>query len=183
MTPSVTGVKRIVIIGSESSGTTTLARALAEHYRTTWVPEYGRTYSEGRVHSSQPWRSDEFTFIALEQARMEDALASLANRVLICDTDPFATAIWHERYLGSSSDAVLAIADRRSYDLYVITDMNIPFAQDDIRDGESFREWMQGRFIEELSKKPTPMIVVSGPHEERFAAAVKRIDELLARSG
>lgn len=180
---SVATVKRVVVIGSESSGTTTLARALAEHYRSVWVPEYGRTYTEGRVHSRQPWRSDEFTFIALEQARMEDALATLANQVLICDTDPFATAIWHERYMGTSSEAVQAIVDTRTYDLYVVTDVNIPFEQDEIRDGESFREWMQGRFIEELSKKPTPMIVVTGPHQERFAAAVKRIDEILFSSG
>jgi NadR type nicotinamide-nucleotide adenylyltransferase len=172
-------VKRVVIIGSESSGTTTLARALAGHYQTVWVPEYGRVYSEGREYTRQAWRSDEFTFIALEQARMEDGLATLANEVLICDTDPFATAIWHERYLGSRSDAVWEIAARRKYDLYVVTDVNIPFEHDSIRDGESFRQWMQGRFIEELSKGPTPMIVVSGPHEERFAAAVKRIDEIL----
>jgi NadR type nicotinamide-nucleotide adenylyltransferase len=172
-----------VIIGSESSGTTTLARALAVHYRTAWVPEFGRTYTEGRQHSRQPWRSEEFTFIAIEQARMEDALASIANRVLICDTDPFATAIWHERYMGTSSDDVRAIAAARRYDLYVVTDANIPFEQDDIRDGESFRQWMQGRFIEELSKEPAPMIVVTGPHEDRFAAAVKPIDEILVRSG
>lgn len=183
MTPSVTDVKRVVIIGSESSGTTTLARALAEHYQTAWVPEYGRVYSEGRQYTQQAWRSDEFTVIALEQARMEDALAVLANRVLICDTDPFATAIWHERYLASRSHAVWEIAARRNYDLYVVTDMNIPFVQDSIRDGESFRQWMQGRFIEELSKMSVPTILVSGPHEVRVAAAVRRIDELLARSG
>ena len=185
MTPSATDVKRIVIIGSESSGTTTLARALAGHYRTTWVPEYGRTYSEGRQYLGQPWRSDEFTHIAIEQARMEDALAALANKVLICDTDPFATAIWHERYLGSRSDAVWEIAARRKYHLYVVTDVNIPFVQDSIRDGESFRQWMQGRFIEELSKIPVPMMLVSGPHEERLAAAMNRIDRILedAESG
>jgi NadR type nicotinamide-nucleotide adenylyltransferase len=176
-------VKRIVIIGSESSGTTTLARALAEHYRTVWVPEYGRTYSEGRQYVGQPWRTDEFVHIATEQVRMEDALALLANRVLICDTDAFATSIWHERYMGAPSDDVKAITASRKYDLYVVTDVNIPFEQDDIRDGESFRQWMQGRFVEELSKGPTPMILVSGPHEERFAAAVKRIDEILSRSG
>lgn len=175
-------VTRVVIIGSESSGTTTLARALADHYRTVWVPEYGRTYSEGRVHSSQPWRTDEFTFIAAEHVRMEDALAMLANKVLICDTDAFATSIWHERYLGASSADVQAIAATRKYDLYVVTDANIPFVEDDIRDGESYRQWMQRRFIEELSKKPTPMILVSGPHEERFVAAVRRIDEILVRS-
>jgi HTH-type transcriptional repressor of NAD biosynthesis genes len=172
-------VKRVVIIGSESSGTTTLARALAEHYHTTWVPEFGRTYSDGRQYCGQPWRSDEFTFIAIEQARMEDALATMANKVLICDTDPFATAIWHERYMGRPSEAVRAIADSRRYDLYVVTDVNIPFVHDDIRDGESFRQWMQGRFVEELSKMATPMIVVSGPHEERLAAAVSRIDQIL----
>jgi HTH-type transcriptional regulator, transcriptional repressor of NAD biosynthesis genes len=180
----VSPVKRVVIIGSESSGTTTLARALAEHYRTTWVPEFGRFYSEGRLYSAQPWQSDEFTFIAIEQARMEDALAELANEVLICDTDPFATSIWHERYMGTSSDAVRAIAAGRHYDLYVVTDVNIPFVADEIRDGESFRQWMQGRFIEELSQSATPMIVVTGPHHERFAAAINRIDEIiLARSG
>ena len=176
-------VRRVVIIGSESSGTTTLARALAEHYRTTWVPEYGRTYSEGRVHSSQPWRSDEFVHIATEQVRMEDALETLANRVLICDTDAFATAIWHERYMGTPSADVKRLAASRRYDLYVVTDVNIPFQRDDIRDGESFRQWMQDRFIEELSKNSTPMMLVTGPHEERFAAAVKRIDEILATSG
>ena len=176
-------LKRVVIIGSESSGTTTLARALAEHYRTVWVPEYGRTYSEGRQYVGQPWRTDEFTYIATEQVRMEDALATLANKVLICDTDAFATSIWHERYMGTPSDDVKAIAAGRKYNLYVVTDVNIPFEQDGIRDGESFRQWMQGRFIEELSKSSTPMIVVTGPHEERFAAAVKRIDEILARSG
>lgn len=180
---SVVPLMRVVIIGSESSGTTTLARALAEHYRTVWVPEYGRTYSEGRVHSSQPWRSDEFTHIATEQVRMEDALATLANKVLICDTDAFATSIWHERYMGTASDDVKAIAQTRKYDLYVVTDVNIPFVGDEIRDGESFRQWMQGRFIEELSKASTPMIVVTGPHEERFAAAVERIDQIVARSG
>ena len=172
-------MKRVVIIGSESSGTTTLARALAEHYQTTWAPEFGRTYSEGRQYCGQPWRTEEFTFIAIEQARMEDALATMANKVLICDTDPFATTIWHERYLGTASDAVRAIAERRRYDLYVVTDVNIPFEQDAIRDGESFRHWMQQRFVDELSKTATPMIVVSGPHEERFAAAVRSIDALL----
>ena len=176
-------VKRVVIIGSESSGTTTLARALAEHYRTVWVPEYGRTYSEGRQHVGQPWRTGEFIHIATEQLRMEDALAALANGVVICDTDAFATSIWHERYMGASSDDVKAIAAERKYDLYVVTDVNIPFEQDDIRDGESFRQWMQQRFIEELSKGPTPMLLVSGSHEKRFAAATKKIDEILARSG
>ena len=172
-------VKRVVIIGAESTGTTTLATALAEHYRTTWVPEFGRLYTEARRYRGELWRSDEFTYIAVEQARMEDALARLANKVLICDTDPFATTIWHERYLGTLSPAVQAVAASRSYDLYVLTNTDIPFVQDGIRDGEGIRQWMHDRFHAELSAMATPMIVVSGPHDTRLDAAVARINAML----
>jgi NadR type nicotinamide-nucleotide adenylyltransferase len=172
-------VTRIVCIGAESTGTTTLAEALADHYETVWVPEFGRTYSEGRRPALTPWRTEEFVFIAEEQARMEDALAELANRVVICDTDPFATAIWHERYMGRPSEAVLAVAARRRYDLYIVTDVNIPFVADRIRDGESIRHWMHQRFLDELAKQPAPVMVVTGRHQRRLAAAIARIDALL----
>jgi NadR type nicotinamide-nucleotide adenylyltransferase len=175
-------MRRIVIIGAESTGKTTLAIALAEHYQTTWVPEFGRLYTEARRPRGELWHSEEFTFIAAEQARMEDALAGIANRVLICDTDPFATAIWHERYLGAPSADVKAIAAGRSYDLYILTDVDTPFVPDDIRDGESIREWMHKRFLDELSRMGTPMMLVSGPHEQRLAAAIARINVLLTAS-
>jgi NadR type nicotinamide-nucleotide adenylyltransferase len=172
-------VKRVVIIGAESTGTTTLSIALAEHYQTTWVPEFGRLYTEARRPRGELWRSDEFTFIAIEQARLEDAMARLANKVLICDTDPFATTIWHERYLGSPSREVQEVADARKYDLYILTNTDIPFVQDGIRDGEHIRQWMHDRFHDDLTRLPTPMLVVSGPHETRLAAAIARIDALL----
>jgi HTH-type transcriptional regulator, transcriptional repressor of NAD biosynthesis genes len=170
---------RVVIVGAESTGKTTLAVALAEHYQTTWVPEFGRLYTEARRPSGELWHSDEFTFIATEQVRMEDALERIANRVLICDTDAFATAIWHERYLGVPSADVLALAASRRYDLYVLTDVDTPFVPDDIRDGESIREWMHKRFRDDLSRMGVPVLFVSGPHEQRLAAAIARIDTLL----
>ena len=173
-------VKRVVVIGAESTGTTTLSIALAEHYQTTWAPEFGRFYTEARRPRGELWRSDEFTFIAVEQARLEDAMARLAKQVLICDTDPFATTIWHERYLGAPSSAVQAVAAGRRYDLYILTNTDISFVQDGIRDGEHLRQWMHDRFRDELTRMGTPMIVVSGSHEKRLAEAVARIDALLA---
>jgi HTH-type transcriptional regulator, transcriptional repressor of NAD biosynthesis genes len=170
---------RVVIIGAESTGKTTLAIALAEHFQTTWVPEFGRLYTEARRPRGELWRSDEFTFIATEQVRMEDALERSANRVLICDTDAFATAIWHERYLGQPSPDVLAVAAGRRYDLHILTDVDTPFVPDDIRDGESIRGWMHKRFQDELSRMGVPVLVLSGPHEQRLAAAIMRIDTLL----
>lgn len=170
---------RVLIVGAESTGKTTLAIALAEHYQTTWVPEYGRFYSEARRPRGDLWRSEEFTFIAREQVRIEDAMAQLANGVLICDTDAFATAIWHERYLGRPSADVLAVAEGRTYDLCVLTDVATPFVPDDIRDGESFRTWMHQRFLDEFARMNVPVLLVSGPLTERVTAAVARIDVLL----
>lgn len=170
---------RVLIVGAESTGKTTLAIALAEHYKTTWVPEYGRFYSEARRPRGDLWRSEEFTFIAVEQVRIEEAMARLANRVLICDTDAFATAIWHERYLGRPSADVLAVAEGRTYDLCIVTDVSTPFVADAIRDGESFRTWMHQRFLDEFARIDVPVLLVSGPLEARLAAAVARIDSLL----
>ena len=92
--PAVRGwfAKRVCILGAESTGTTTLAKALAEALQTVWVEEYGREYSEVKLAKNDPeWRTEEFTMIAEEQTHREDKAARRANRVLICDTNAFAT--------------------------------------------------------------------------------------------
>lgn len=103
--PPVRGflAKRVCLVGAESTGKTTLAAALAAHYRTAWVPEYGREYAEAKLARGEydAWTSDEFTQIAAEQCRREDAAACQSAGLLICDTDAFATSIWHRRYLGA----------------------------------------------------------------------------------
>jgi NadR type nicotinamide-nucleotide adenylyltransferase len=174
-------VRRIAVVGAESTGTTTMARALAAHYATTWVPEYGRTYAEEkqRRFGQARWRTDEFVHIATEQARWEDQAARLAFRVLVCDTDPLATAIWHERYVGCRSPQVEAIGANRSYSLYLLTDIDVAFVQDGTRDGEELRGWMHRRFQDELERRARPYVVLSGSHEQRLRRAVNEVDRLL----
>lgn len=173
-------VKRVCVLGAESSGTTTLAQALASHYGTVWVPEYGREYADDKMRGeATPWRSEEFVHIASVQSRREDEAARSANRLLICDTDALATAIWHERYVGFSSGQVEAIAKMRRCDLYLITDIDIPFVQDGTRDGEHMRAWMHRRFLDGLAAKETPYAVISGSHQQRLQTAVELIDPLL----
>lgn len=171
--------KRVCVVGAESTGTTTLARALAEHYRTAWVAEYGREYTERRP-AGAPWTSDEFLHIAEEQARREDRAAREANRLLLCDTDPFATAIWHRRYVGARSPEVEAFAARRRYDLYLLTGDEIPFEQDGTRDGEHVRHWMHELFVHDLTATGRPWVLVRGSHEERLRVAVERVERVLA---
>lgn len=172
--------KRICILGAESTGKTTLAIDLAKHYHTCWVPEYGRTYTEGRIYTKQEsWESFEFTHIALMQNAFEDALAKVANRILICDTDAFATGIWHEKYMGFESTEVKKLYKNRMYDLYIVTDPQTPYAKDDIRVGEDSRAWMHNRFITELEKEGKNYVEVKGSREERQKKAIISIDTIL----
>jgi len=175
--------RRIVILGAESTGTTTMARALAKHYKTCWVPEFGRMYSEGKISAGDlsPWRTDEFVFIAKEQNKMENAFARACNKILICDTDSFATELWHERYMGFMSDEVARVSAGRAYDHYFLTDVDIPFVQDGLRDGEHIRVAMHKRFIEELEKKGKSYTILSGSHEQRIKEAMKICDSVLRK--
>lgn len=178
--------KRVCVVGAESTGTTTIAEALAKYFKTVWVPEYGREYAEAKlskidaaVAPTYEWESQEFEYIAKEQAKREDRLAREANRLLICDTDALATSVWHERYIGSRSSVVDSVVEVRNYDLYLLTDCDIRFVQDGTRDGEKIREWMTRRIAERLTERGARWLGLSGGHEERMKKAVEVCRELL----
>jgi NadR type nicotinamide-nucleotide adenylyltransferase len=177
-------VKRIAIVGAESTGKTTLAQKLAGHYQTNWVPEYGREYcvEKWKRGYTDHWDTGEFFVIATEQARREDEAARAAKKILICDTDPFATSIWHRRYMNQPSPEVESLASRRKYDLYLLTGDEIPFEQDGLRDGEHIRHWMHQEFIKELTESARPWRLLSGPIEARLERAVQLIDAVMAGS-
>ncbi len=185
--PAVRGyyAKRVCLIGAESTGKTTLAQSLATNYQTCWVPEYGREVSERMLarEGKYNWRSQDFVEIALTQCRLENDAARECNRVLISDTDAFATSIWHRRYLNLPSPEVEAIAQsQRPPDLYLLSDTKTPFVQDGTRDGEAIREWMQRVFTEELVRQQREFQILSGSYNERFQQALKHIDRLLNRT-
>jgi len=193
----------VVVIGAESTGKTTLSRALADalrarggaHGLTRWVPEHGRPFTIDKLGAARAvagvagaplptmnelvWTSDEFERIARTQNQLEDDASRIGGPVLMCDTDAFATAIWHERYLGRRSPAVDELA--RHHPLYLLTHHDdVPFAADGIRDGETIRSWMTDRFVEALAESGRRTVVVRGSHAERVAAGLAAIDEVLA---
>ena len=183
--PPVRGwfAKRVCVLGAESTGTTTLAKALAEQLQTEWVEEYGREYSGIKLAKNDPeWRTEEFTMIAKEQARREDAAARWANRVLICDTNAFATVLWHRRYIGSHSQAVEDIARKGRCDLYLLTGDEIPFVQDGLRDGEHIRREMHRWFEQALATQTVLWQNLGGSHEERMRESVRLIRSLFKDS-
>jgi HTH-type transcriptional regulator, transcriptional repressor of NAD biosynthesis genes len=192
--------RRVVVLGAESTGTTTLARALAEHYRgrggvwaqTRYVAEYGREFSEAKLAALRTrwpgarWEdvtftSDDFPLVAETQNAREEAAARVGSPVLFCDTDSFATTVWHERYIGGSNPLVEKTADRKAHHLWLLTDHEgVAFEDDGLRDGEELRPWMTGRFRAELARTGREFIEVTGSHRERLGTAVAAVDELLA---
>jgi NadR type nicotinamide-nucleotide adenylyltransferase len=173
--PPVRGwfARRICILGAESTGTTTLAADLASALKTNWVAEYGREYStEKQLRGETEWSSDEFIHIAVEQTRREDEAARKSNRILICDTNAFATALWHRRYRGFDEPRLQALGDRGKCDLYLLTGDEIPFVQDGLRDGEAIRHTMHRWFEEALASQATPWHLLRGSREERLAEAL-----------
>ena len=171
--------KRVVVLGAESTGTTTLSRELAAHFGAPWVPEYGREYCEKNwTGEDYPWQEREFTLIAAEQLRRENEAARESSGLVICDTDAFATRLWHHRYFGHFSPVVDAIAASQRPDLYLLTGDEIPFVQDGLRDGESIRHQMHAHFEAELRAQSVPYYLLRGSREERLSKAVALVEAM-----
>lgn len=176
-------VKRVCVLGAESTGTTTMAQALAEHFQTHWVPEYGREYwiEKMRRGEETQWTEEEFIHIAQEQAKREDLAARSAKKIVFCDTDAFATSVWFERYMGKRSPKVEDVSRGKSYAITFLTGDEIPFEQDGFRDGEHIRHWMHKRFIERLNEAGREFILITGAHEDRLNFAVKEVEKMLRK--
>lgn len=168
--------RRIVIVGAESTGTTTLAQCLAKHFQTCWVGEYGREYSQlKQARGDGQWHSDEFVEIAAEQNRREESAARSCSGLLICDTNALATVLWHRRYVGGQLDELDALGRSARADIYFLTGDEIPFVQDGLRDGEHIRHEMHEWFVEALNRQTVPWKLLQGSISERLEAAVKEI--------
>jgi HTH-type transcriptional repressor of NAD biosynthesis genes len=161
--------RRIVICGAESSGTTTLARDLAKAFKTAWVPEYGRILTEALEGSDYfTWDTEVFEHIQREQNALEERYARSAGPVLICDTDPYATSMFHELYVGGESPVRWTPAKA----LYIITDdQGVEFEQDGSRRFEARRRWQTEWFERRLTKEGRPWVKVTGGREDRVAQA------------
>ena len=170
-------VRRVRVVGPESAGKTTLARRLAQHFETVWVPEYARTLLESRGGRVTP---ADLTLIAQAQAADEQATAERANRVLICDTDPTLTALWSEALFGTVAPAVVALGATRTYGVTLLLAPRLDWQPDPVRyQPDAADRW---RFFERCraTYPEATCMVLEGTDDARFAGAVRAIEGLLA---
>jgi NadR type nicotinamide-nucleotide adenylyltransferase len=171
--------KRIVVLGAESTGTTTLAKDLANALKTVFVPEYGRLFYESRQSSGREdqWVRKDLVHIARMQQEMITYLSRTSNKYTIVDTDAFVTRLWSERLLGAVDTEVHTIAASSPGDIYILTGDEIPFVEDGTRHALQDRHEFQQRFVEDLAWWPRPYILVTGSKEERLQKALDFIKE------
>ncbi|MEO5948813.1 MAG: AAA family ATPase [Candidatus Saccharimonas sp.] len=170
---------RIVIVGAESTGTTTLSRDLANKMRVPWTPEIGRYYTESILTTDKEWTDEDFYRIARLQQHYEAEMAKRSDGIVVCDTNAIATELWQRRYMGRTTAEMSRIAARDKADLYIITGDEIPFVQDGIRDGEHIRHRMHRWFINHIKKTGVPYLIVTGSREERLAMAHHAAKEMI----
>ncbi|GAB3324909.1 hypothetical protein GCM10027511_33700 [Hymenobacter humi] len=161
-------VPRVVLLGAESSGKSTLCAALAEAFDTTWVPEYGRTLHEQK-HGNLDY--EDLLYIARRHAELEDEAAAQARGVLFCDTNAATTALYSYYYFhrcDPTLQAMAAVCGQRYAHTFVCAP-TVPFEQDGWRGPEALRSFQHGMILMQLDFYRIPYTLVSGTVAERVA--------------
>ncbi len=176
-----TDIVKVVLFGPESTGKTTLSEQLARHYNSVWVPEYAREYLQNKWNNERKTcEPKDLLPIAEGQIKLENKLSKKATKVLICDTDLLETKVYSEAYYVGNCDPILErYALENSYDLYLLTYIDVPWEADDLRDKPGEREEMFNYFKNTLIKYNRNFVVLKGSKKTRLATAVDHIDKIL----
>jgi NadR type nicotinamide-nucleotide adenylyltransferase len=200
---------RVVVVGAESTGASTLAERLAEEYRrrggawarTRCVTEAGRDYTLAKWQQARAaaaaagrpdprldaleWTPADFDAVAAEQTDRENQAAAAGSPLLVCDTDAFATSVWERRYLGERARGLQpwATTELPRHDVYLLTSHEgVPWQDDGLREGDlKVRASMTGWFAQALTVAGHSWVLLTGSLAERLALAVRVTDTMLAR--
>jgi NadR type nicotinamide-nucleotide adenylyltransferase len=174
-------LKKIVIIGPESTGKSTLCRQLARHYDTVWCPEYAREYL---IREGKDYNYDDLLQIAKGQWAQEEALSLEArNGLYFIDTNQYVMKVWCEVAFGECHKWILDRVAEQKNDLYLLCNTDLPWVEDELREypDPAFREKLFLMYKDLLVNNGTPWEVISGREEERFDRARIIIDHFLSR--
>jgi NadR type nicotinamide-nucleotide adenylyltransferase len=171
-------LKKIVVIGPESTGKSSLCEALAAHFGTGWVPEYAREYlMEHGMDYSYP----DLMTIARGQLALEDSHARNSRSLLFIDTDMYVMKVWSEYVFGRCDAWILDQVASRKYDGYLLCRTDLPWVRDDLReypDLES-RERLFHIYRDCMVNQSTPWAEVGGVGEDRIAAGIEAVERFL----
>jgi len=197
-------LNKVVIIGPESTGKSTLCEQLGTHYNTLWCPEYAREYL---LRHGTSYNFDDLLTIARGQLKLEDEYAvSVMNRQsaignpqsaiehhspftihhspLFIDTDMYVMKVWCEYVFEKCHQFILDAIAERKYDLYLLCNIDLPWVADELREypDEQPRIELYNIYKDIMINQQTPWIDISGDYEERLKKAITAVDAIVNNS-
>ena len=167
-------VKKICFYGPESTGKTEMAKRMAAHYKTEFVPEVAR-----EMITSNDFALNDIIKIGQAQTYLINEKSKSANKLLFCDTDLITTQIYSKHYLKEVPSVLYDLEEQIQYDKYFLFDIDVPWVPDGLRDLGDRRMEMAAIFKSELKKRAIPYVLISGTWEERFAQIKTEVDKFL----
>jgi NadR type nicotinamide-nucleotide adenylyltransferase len=168
-------MKKIVLIGPESTGKSTLCTDLAAHYKTSWVPEYAREYL---LKNGMNYTYEDLLHIARMQVKMEDEYAATERSdILFIDTDMYVMKVWCEFVFGKCHQWILDQIAVRKYDLYLLCSTDLPWVKDELReypDLES-RQQLFHMYKDLMVNQQAPWKEITGASSDRLASAIAAV--------
>jgi len=171
---------KIVLFGPECTGKTTLAKLLASHYNTQWVPEFAREYLQNKWDKRQKvCTKEDLPVIVSGQLRLEKQKFPKARKYLFCDTNILVTRIWSETHFDGYCDPeIIKLSEELKYDYYLLTSIDIPWKKDYLRDRPNGREKMFSYFKDTLDRNNKPYSILNGSIKDRLSNSLKIINNL-----
>ena len=178
-------IKKVVAIGPESTGKSTLCQQLATHYNTLWCPEYAREYL---LKHGTDYSFDDLLTIAKGQLALEEAyikklqlLPGNEQQILFVDTDMYVMKVWCEVVFGKCHQFILDKIDEQKTDLYLLCNIDLTWFKDELREYPDFeiREKLYHIYKDILTNQPVPWAIVSGVNDMRLKVALGAVNKLL----
>lgn len=171
-------IKKIAIVGPESTGKSTITQQLAKHYKTLWVPEYARYYCAALTDPCI--LQDEINMFHGQLALEESILAIAEKELIFCDTTFITVKIWSDEVFGETPKMVLDALPNYTYDLYLLMDIDLPWQEDPLRDFPHKREHFMQIWHQELLNLNANYVVIGG-QEERLKNAIEAVQLFLEK--
>ncbi len=172
---------KVVVIGPESTGKSSLCAELAEHFSAQWCPEYAREHLT--VHG-KAYGYDDLLTIAQKQLALEDKYTNEAlnndQSLLFIDTDMYVMKVWCEYVFQKCHHYILEQITQRQYDLYLLCDTDLPWVQDELREypADGPRKELFQIYKDLLINQSTPFVIINGNYQERLQEAIEAVEQL-----
>lgn len=170
-------MKKIVVIGPESTGKSTLSAGLAEALHTIWVPEHARDYL---INLGRDYIEADLLQIAKGQLQDEEEALKMAHQHLICDTDLYVLKVWSEAKYGRCHRGILENIAQSTCDLYLLTYIDIHWEDDPLREHSQPEEryYFYNQYRDIVINSGIPWADIRGTHQQRLDTALKAIESL-----